>query len=397
MPNTLPKPFTGLHAGSVGDATQHGYGMSAFVKYIVKKYSQSILVNIYQKILDGRHVFDAINNSINYNLFMDYNPFLQQYAQGQIYSDLSQDILVNMRDDTFQIETDKDTLKTFTANYKELSAKLYLVRLDYQSFKDDATLEISIDQDLCDITVFQYPKTGGAVSILAKDQKSCVVSDLKGLQKEKHLIVMVTNSNYTSNNYAPSNKNINVTIKVKNTKIVGVNVEIFIDNIKNNEYNDVDGWYTDNNAYFSGQFSSGIYGSGSDLGSGSINNNVYSGTFDNHRPDEWSVSGNMKITFLEDPRRIDVNIDIVININSINYTGTDRLKFNYNGVPYFMSYESIQDYTDYYSETGSSVSKISMSYSHDGTGWDGIDYKTRYISHGTCSTDAYIRVDAYYK
>ncbi len=32
--NTLTKPFEGLHTGSIGDATYHGYGMAAFVKYI---------------------------------------------------------------------------------------------------------------------------------------------------------------------------------------------------------------------------------------------------------------------------------------------------------------------------------------------------------------------------
>jgi hypothetical protein len=396
--NTLIKPFTGLQAGSVSDATFHGYGMSAFIKYIEKKYGGNVLVSIYEKIFAGRHVVDAINNSINHNLFMDYNPFLREYTQGKIYTDISHDIIVNNRDDTFKIETEKDTLKTFTANYKDLSAKLYLVSLNYKNFKDDATLEISIDQDLCDITVFQYPKLGGAVTELTKGLKNCVVSDLKGLmQQEKRLIVMVTNSNYISNNYTPSNKDINVKMEVKNTKIVGAEIEIVVDNITL-RYNDKTnsgsgGWVTTTGQGYSWWFSSGIYGFSADMGTGSLNNNVYSATFDNTFPDEQTISGNMRITFLDDPRRVNVHIDRVRTAPGWP-TGivTERTNIDYVDVPLTTTNSFATERWDIYKVSGSAVSKISISYSSVSDTYD-----EEYVSHGTCSADAYIEIRVKYE
>ena len=386
--NTLIKPFTGLQAGSVGDATYHGYGMSAFVKYIVKKYGNNVLVNIYNKIFAGRHVVDAINNSINHNIFMDYNPFLQQYAQGQLYSDIGHDILANNRDDTFKIASETDTLKTFTANYKDLSAKLYLVTLDYQNFKDDASLEISIDQDLCDITVFQYPKTGGTVSVLAKGQKNCIVSDLKGLQQDKRLIVMVTNSNYISNNYTPSNKDIIVTMKVKNTKIARVEVDVFIDNAN---YNTSDGVVT--GGEFNGDFTS-------IAGTSSLENGAYSTKFDNPPVLGQTIRGNMKVTFWLNISGLSrVNFEVNQTKTWDNFTGNHKQWFQINitSVPYNKSYTD--DYTglkvDEYYESGSSVNRIVANFKETWT--VGNVVKIDELTTFNCGNRAFIKVKVHYK
>jgi len=210
------QPFYGLQAGSVGNAQNHGYGMSAYVHYLVKQHGQSILVDIYKSIEAGKHVVNAIDLSLNGNLFLDYNEFLKQYAQGAVYSDFGTTSLIGIADGTFDINSNTDILKTFTANYKEFSARFYIVQLGNPNFKDDTSLEISIDQDLCDITVFQFP-TVGTDNVLAQGLKSCVVSDLKGLkQQNKRLLVMVTNGDCIKiPEYSPSNLNINVKMEVK--------------------------------------------------------------------------------------------------------------------------------------------------------------------------------------
>ncbi|MBU1698866.1 MAG: hypothetical protein KJ970_13695 [Candidatus Eisenbacteria bacterium] len=210
-------PFTGLQAGSEADAEQHGYGMSAFIKYIANVYGQNVLVNIYDKLFAGKHVVDAINQCINEMLFIDYNLFLQQYAHGQLYPDVGLPVIKMFAEGAFEIASDADTLKTFSANSRELSGNIYSVKLDNPNFKDDTSLEISIDQELCHITVFQYPEPNSPFNVVAEGSRSCVVSDLKDLKAQnKHLLVMVVNGNLVKiPEYSPSTIDITVRMEVK--------------------------------------------------------------------------------------------------------------------------------------------------------------------------------------
>lgn len=219
---TEQSPFKGLQAGSEIKASEHGYGMSAFIKYIVGKYGQSVLVNVYDKLFAGGKVVDAINKSMDEMLFIDYNLFLQQYAHGQLYPDVGLPILLDILEDEFEIKSDSDTLKIFAANYRELSGKIYSVKLDNPNFKDDASLEISIEEELCHITVFQYPEPNSPFNVLAEGGKSCIIPDLKGLKAlNKRLLVMVTNGNFIKiPSYSPSSKDINVKMEVKSNQEV---------------------------------------------------------------------------------------------------------------------------------------------------------------------------------
>ncbi|NHZ86495.1 MAG: hypothetical protein GWP19_11545 [Planctomycetia bacterium] len=380
--NTLTKPFEGLQAGSVGDATYHGYGMSAFIKYIVNKYGQNVLVSIYEKILAGRHVVDAINNSINYNLFMDYTPFLEQYAQGQIYSDLMYDRLLaalKISTDTFKIETEADTLKIFSANYKELSAKLYLVRLDNQNFQDDASLNLSVDQDLCDISIFTYPKSGGTVTLLAKGQKSCVVSDLKGLvQQGKYLIVMVTNLNYISNNFSPSNLDINLKMEVKTNSISMVEVEFNIDHA--HKYTNYNNTTDDYDTEFSDYFTSGA-------GTSNLSNNIYSTVFNNPPVLGKTIRGNMKTTFYPNTNTVNVYIDQYRYWNSWYYGDVEQHFVFSATIPFNKSYidDFYEDSTDEYYISGENACGL-VSFREDN------DLGSEWIGGTQCGGGAYIKV-----
>ncbi len=395
-PNTLTKPFQGLQAGSVGDATYHGYGMSAFVKYLVGKYGKNILVSIYNKIFSGRHVVDAINNSINYNLFIDYTPFLEQYAQGKIYNDLGYDRLLAIREGLFTIATEADTIKSFKANYKELSAKLFLVRLDNQNFQDGATLNLSVDKDMCDISVFEYPKSGGKVTLLAKGQKNCVVTGLNNLVTEgKYLIVMVTNSNYTSNNYVPSNKNITLKIVVaKKQSLIGIEVYVVINDTEirwkdpSNEHPD---WVYTSGLPYTFDFSSGVFGIAPHIGSWNFDGNVFNGTLDNTHPDEYTQTGNIKITFLDNPKRINLEINRTKNAKAWpSGTCKEYIKLNINNIPALN--ETV------YREYGSTLSRAKVIYTYQcTTGYSEEIVNINFTGNGTNSDDGQIGVALFYR
>ena len=347
--NTVKQPFLGLLADldTPDNATFHGYGMSAFVKYLTTKYGSNILVKIYEKLFAGRHVIDAINNSINYNLFMEYTPFLEQYSQKQIYNDLEYDDLLAIREGFFRIQTDSDTVKTFSANYKELSAKLFLVRLDNQNFSQNTSLNLSVDKELCDISVFEYPKSGGDVTLLVKGQKNCVVSKLRSLVEQgKYLIVMVTNSNFISNNYKPSNLDINLTMKVKTTKKLSVEVSINIDGAVYKEKVNNENWITKQNETFIFNPSAGVNGPKV----GTFNNNVFLSPLDDVYNPLHVESSYIKITFLENPKRINLECELIIDDKTAGIK--KHRKFSITGIP--------EEDTGRYWEYGGDLSRASI-------------------------------------
>ena len=131
------------------------------------------------------------------------------------------------------------------------------------------------------------------------------------------------------------------------------------------------------------------------------------GTFDKTQPDDTiyssNISGNMSITFLDEPNRVNVHIDRTINWVHRDWSqGTNNEKIDYNGISYTSTYINTWDLANYtsedtYSESGSSVSKISLDYSSNVDYDDGNTSESEYISHGTCSTDAFIKVHVYYR
>jgi len=425
------QPFYGLQAGSVEDAEKHGYGMSAFVHYLVKKHGQGILVDIYHNIEADIHIVNSINNSINETLFLDYNEFLQQYAQGEIYSTFGLGDVITKTEGSFDINSDTDILKTFTANYKGLSGKFYLVQLGNTNFSDDASLEISIDQDLCDITVFQHPTTIGSNNLLAEGMKSCTVSDLKGLkQQKKRLLIMVTNGNFIKTpSYSPSNKDITVRMEVKekeeDLEMYMAFIEVFISNVTGRR-RQVDQYGGDWFALTGGGLAFTDLDSGYEKygGSGSITNNVYTGPISNYYQNERTVSGNMQITFI-DEYHVNIHVDktemgndlwdggdwtwLVGGLYQYESSWVEHIVVDYNGIPGGWDItdtypaESLYPNTDIKqikrfevydrTDTDIKVSYMTNAVINDGAIID----DTEYLSHSYDGNYNYIEVLVFYK
>ncbi|NOX17720.1 MAG: hypothetical protein GXO87_05495 [Chlorobi bacterium] len=320
------RPFNGLQAGASDNPEKHGYGMASFIEYLTNDYGKSVLVDIYEKILAQRHVIDAINNSVNYNLYLDCGRFFKRYSQGLVFPDFGPGNLSQIVEDEFDITSAGDTLKTFTANYKDLSAKVYLVKLQNPDFQTDDSLEISIDQNLCNITVFKYPSPGN-VSVIAEGEKSCVIPDIKGLRDQhKQLYVMVTNSNFISNNYQPSNLDIKLTMRVKSSKKISVDVIINIDGATYKEKVNNDNWVILNNEEFIFTPSAGVHGPKI----GTLINNTFTSPLDDVYNPLNVESSYIKITFLENPKRINLEAELIINDATTGIK--EHRKFTINGI-----------------------------------------------------------------
>lgn len=320
--NTLTKPFEGMQSGSIGDDTYHGYGMAPFIKYLVDKYGKGVLVNIYDKIFEGRSVLDAINNSINYNLFMDYGTFLNEYVQGKLYKDINYSRILASKDGLYRIQSTADSSKSFTNNYNELSAKIFLVRLDDQNLPSNTSLNCKIDQNMCELSIFSYPKQGGDLQLIATNQKECIIQNLENITTEgKFLIVMVTNLNYKANNYIPSNLDIKLDMKLSFNNEVNVEVYIDLDGCTYKETSDGSNWeYKQNESFIFTPTATGL-----------ISNNVFNSNLDDVYSPLSVESSSMTIELLANPNRINIECDLIINDAT---TGIQQHRhFSIDGIP----------------------------------------------------------------
>ena len=181
-------PFNGMQAGAEIDARNHGYGMSALIKYLVKKHGERILVDIYNRIKAGDHPVDAIENAAG-DPSDWYDDFLEEYILGRIYSDFTP--LSNLAG-RFTISSERDNHTAFMKSYPDLSGKLFLIRLSYPDMPENAVMRIKDDNVWGEITVFKVKSN--AVEYLDSGYDDVTVSNLKELQDNGwNLLILETN------------------------------------------------------------------------------------------------------------------------------------------------------------------------------------------------------------
>jgi hypothetical protein len=147
-------PFNGMRAGvtefSGGDveesAQRHGYGISTLVKFLVGKYGQEILVNIYDQIRENeKEPVEAILTSVPSLEYVWWPEFFKKYIAGEIYGVKSETFLNNIsQQNKFSIDDATDTVGYFDNSYPDLSAELHRIDLVYDGFSDDAVLNFKV-------------------------------------------------------------------------------------------------------------------------------------------------------------------------------------------------------------------------------------------------------------
>ncbi|RKX23512.1 MAG: hypothetical protein DRP47_12710 [Candidatus Zixiibacteriota bacterium] len=194
------EPFNGMEAGTNGNndkAAIHGYGMSAFIKYLTSRYGESIVRDIYLQILNQQHPVQAINLAINHNLFMIWENFLREYVCGNIYNVPKSEFIDDSQSGIFRIRSDTDRSKTFTETYPDLSAKRFSIGLNYPNISPAKAINFTIDQDLCDITLFKIKRAGIIEYVSHSTTKTLTLKNIRSLTDNGYnLFLMVTNSNY---------------------------------------------------------------------------------------------------------------------------------------------------------------------------------------------------------
>lgn len=196
-------PCNGLEAGTNGDIVQaanHGYGNSAFIKYLAGRYGDSIVRDIYLKILDQQHPIQAIDLALSPNhLFMVWEPFLREYLSGNIYN-VAGSRFTGYKSGLFRIQSEADKNKSFTQIYPDLSAKFFMIRLDDPDISPAKAITFKIDQIVCDLTLFKVKKSDTSIHYVSHSSTQILTQkDLRSFSDDGYyLLIMVSNSNYSN-------------------------------------------------------------------------------------------------------------------------------------------------------------------------------------------------------
>ncbi|NHZ84864.1 MAG: hypothetical protein GWP19_03170 [Planctomycetia bacterium] len=157
----------------------------------------------------------------------------------------------------------------------------------------------------------------------------------------------------------------------------GIGVEVYLDNVTYKSCTNNDSCWNTDDLWESNYFQSGIF-VGDGGGSWSLNDNIFMGTLDDILGDTEVESGTMKITFIDDPKS--VNIDIVSNIIDTTFTEQKHVEFRIDGLPYD---------NGLYQEFGSTISRTNYIYTSIRP-----DISQEIVSF-SCDADAYVKVHIY--
>lgn len=186
-------PLEGMEAGAAGNQTNHGYGMSALIKYIENTFGIDPLVKIFGSIFGQQSVLSAIDNNLPEPLMSFYPDFINEYILGNIYNDMGIASVVGNSAGEFESNNTNDTLKIFESEYPGLSAKAYKFKITHTGFNEQSSLAINTFSGTKKLI---YKIKAGGTELLGTALGEFVVGNLKQLQQENAMIVVVVVHQY---------------------------------------------------------------------------------------------------------------------------------------------------------------------------------------------------------
>jgi hypothetical protein len=141
-------PFHGMHVTGSPDPGLYGFGMAGLMKYIADTYDESGVLQIYKTIPGSTHAIDALLTSLPEPEYVWWPGFMKRYIAGEIYGvqadTLLQTLSLPTSPEVFTVGSLSDTVKYFSQQFADLSAKLYRVNLEYADISPGATITFEV-------------------------------------------------------------------------------------------------------------------------------------------------------------------------------------------------------------------------------------------------------------
>ena len=377
--------FNGIQYADIG-YSKHGYGLPFIIKEIAEKYGDGAVFNIHKKIKDGilpgspvdplDAVFSVINEPVEDFFFRVCSLYLAgHYYNKNASMALLKDAKANYPGMWFN-ENDKNFELSY--DYPDLSAQLYWATgTDFGSMTK-VPISMSVDQpDSCGILVFKH-KAGNELEWIGKVEPGrdgvIIFSDLLPVFNDGYeLAILVVNTKHDKTKNYQSKNRVNLKMEIVSGMTSG-SVEFYLDQVvfKRDDQNQP---YTDKLEEVLHLHHL----------TGSLNNNVYSGSY-YYKSLGRTFSGDVRITFQQDPERLDLHLDHHMSFKGSLGFGERKYHYtvDYNDLPY-EKFESWSGNWIYY-QSGSSVSKMSISWEEKN------NYYTQELKSINCGSSAYIRV-----
>ncbi|MBN1999266.1 hypothetical protein JW935_17035 [candidate division KSB1 bacterium] len=193
-------PFYGMQKGAQGNAQEHGYGMSAMIKYLVQEYGVNSLVSIYKQLQNGKHPVEAVDYYAPQPISYWWGEFLQDYVLGNLYEDVNASFWVKNKWGEFILRSDRDTLFTFSGSYPDLSGKLYYIKLDYAGIDKEAEMVFELTEGALsgEIYIMEHCSNNDIIALDYGSEKVMIPKIRELKEKGSNLFVLVSNSRYVS-------------------------------------------------------------------------------------------------------------------------------------------------------------------------------------------------------
>jgi hypothetical protein len=221
-------PFSGVRAGAGSDIDheiRHGRGMSAVVKYLVDdaRFGMEGIKGTYETIETGSNATAALLNNMDATAADWWPQFFTSYVGGGVYG-VGGDVFMESQNlsRSWTVDGENDTLTSFTEDFPDLSAKLYLIDLNYGSFDESASLMLTLTGELTTpVSVMAFRVDGASADYLGRStsQGSAMleVPDLKDLAAggPSKLLVIAVNSNVSDTYLEQSSLDLEMKILTK--------------------------------------------------------------------------------------------------------------------------------------------------------------------------------------
>ena len=201
-------PFNGFQKGAETSAGEHGYGMSAVVKYLTDKNGDALVKSAYEKIKTNKHPVEAISPNLP---FIWWDAFFRDYLEGKVYDDVNTGFWLASHNGLFDIKAEKDTVKEFKKTYADYSAAIYRVSLNYDKFTDGANIVFTVPTD-ADSRVTVYKTVGTKMQFLNSSIDKVTVKDILKLKTDKSVLFALVTNTASKAGYLGSRE---LTLKVK--------------------------------------------------------------------------------------------------------------------------------------------------------------------------------------
>lgn len=269
--------------------------MASLIKYVITQFGEDVLLDIYQNILNGNSALDAIFNA-TFEAVELVPLFFNAMIQGQVYN-VGQGFWRSNVSGSFDLNTNNDVPKNYSASYPDFGAKIYQVNVKNQNARESENIIGESSSANSIVTAMKLASSNW--SYINSGRGKLSIPNLKSFYTSNSSIYYFVINMDASGNYTGTD-NLQFEIDVEETKYnrcwVFIRFSVYARSESKTDPDDVDEGYE---TVFLG-----------DVFEGSLTENIFTGVSDSVYSGGFTVNSTVSVLFSEDLTRM-----ITLNMN----------------------------------------------------------------------------------